>query len=379
MRHVPYWVIILLVMACNGGNDEKKEHSILSMKVDTVIIEPGEELLYLQSRLRVSGLSANKKYLYNFNSQENAIEKINLNTLAFEKKYGFEKEGPDGTGDNVSALSILDKGRLFISSFPRDHIFDWQGNKIESFDITAISKDLNQHQEGDRPYKTLYLDQGSRLVSLIQNFEKKSSKLAIINPKKKNMIKLSIPAIEKAKNFDLTLNSGGMEIALGNVHYLVNEGGQIILGTGVSNELYVMKIESDSLQYITYQSQLTPDEKTGSYPAIVGAQVELAKLHQQIQEDINFMAPVWDEKKQVYYRFSFHSLFEETKKMQGFPQPKGAKVFLSVLDKDFKLLAETQVSQLNQTPEYYFSKDGKLWVFENIEDEMGFVRLDISW
>ena len=379
MRHTPYWVIILLVMACNGGKDKKKELSIISIKMDTVIIEPGDELLYLQSRLRVSGLSKDKKYLYNFNSQENAIEKINLNTLAFEKKYGFEKEGPDGTGDNVSALTILDEERLFISSFPRDHIFDWQGNKIKSFDITAMSKDLNQHQEGDRPYKTLYLDQRARIVSLVNNFEKKSAKLAIIDPKKKNMIKWPIPAIEKAKNFDLTLNSGGMEIALGNVHYLVNEGGQIILWTGVSNELYVMKIESDSLQYHTYQSQLTPDEKTGSYPAIVGDQAELAKLHQQIQEDINFMAPVWDEKKRVYYRFSFQSLFDESEKKQDFPQASGAEVYLSVLDKDFNLLAEAQVSNLNQSPEYYFAKDGKLWLFENIKDEMGFVRLDIKW
>ncbi|GAB3010037.1 hypothetical protein GCM10027284_30670 [Cyclobacterium sediminis] len=357
----------------------KSDLAKLNITLDTVIIDSGQEILFLNGKLRLSTLGDDKKHLYNFNSQENAIEQINLNTLAFEKKYGFEKEGPDGTGDNVSALSILDKGRVFISSFPRDHIFDWQGNKIESFDITAISKDLNQHQEGDRPYKTLYLDQGSRLVSLIQNFEKKSSKLAIINQQKKNMIKWPIPAIEKARNFDLTLNSGGMEIALGNVHYLVKEGDQIILGTGVSHELYVMNIENDSLQYKTYQSRLTPGEKSGSYPAVVGDQAELAKLHQQIQEDINFMPPVWDEKKQVYYRFSFQSLFDETKKMQGFPQPKGAKVFLSVLDKDFKLLAETQVSQLNQTPEYYFAKDGKLWLFENIEDEMGFVRLDINW
>ncbi|WP_339903493.1 DUF4221 family protein [uncultured Cyclobacterium sp.] len=379
MRNTFYWVIFTFICACNNHKEVKSDLAKLNITLDTVIIDSGQEILFLNGKLRLSTLGDDKKHLYNFNSQENAIEQINLNTLAFEKKYGFEKEGPDGTGDNVSALSLLDKGRVFISSFPRDHIFDWQGNKIESFDITAISKDLNQHQEGDRPYKTLYLDQGSRLVSLIQNFEKKSSKLAIINQQKKNMIKWPIPAIEKAKNFDLTLNSGGMEIALGNVHYLVKEGDQIILGTGVSHELYVINIENDSLQYKTYQSNLTPGEKSGSYPAVVGDQAELAKLHQQIQEDINFMAPVWDEKKQVYYRFSFQSLFDETKKIQGFPQPKGAKVFLSVLDKDFNLLAETQVSQLNQTPGYYFAKDGKLWLFENIEDEMGFVRLDINW
>lgn len=93
MRHVPYWVIILLVMACNGGNDEKKEHSILSMKVDTVIIEPGEELLYLQSRLRVSGLSANKN-TYIISIVRKMPLKRSISTLwLLRKNMGSKKKG----------------------------------------------------------------------------------------------------------------------------------------------------------------------------------------------------------------------------------------------------------------------------------------------
>ncbi|NHE55379.1 hypothetical protein [Cyclobacterium plantarum] len=67
------------------------------------------------------------------------------------------------------------------------------------------------------------------------------------------------------------------------------------------------------------------------------------------------------------------------KEGQLYTPTKGAAVFLSVLTKDFSLIAEYHFQSMDARPPFHFSKDGKLWLFENLEDEMGFVRMDITW
>lgn len=46
-----------------------------------------------------------------------------------------------------------------------------------------------------------------------------------------------------------------------------------------------------------------------------------------------------------------------------------------MLDENFKLLGETTVPQLQQPPSYMFVKDGKIWYYVKMDDEIGFVRM----
>ena len=43
-----------------------------------------------------------------------------------------------------------------------------------------------------------------------------------------------------------------------------------------------------------------------------------------------------------------------------------------------EMLAESIVPELKNIPQTYFVKDGAVWIFENMEDELGFVRLSID-
>jgi hypothetical protein len=61
-----------------------------------------------------------------------------------------------------------------------------------------------------------------------------------------------------------------------------------------------------------------------------------------------------------------------------YPKVKGAKVVLSVYDFDLNVLGESELPQWNKIPKFHFVKDGKIWVFENIDDEMSFVRLSVN-
>jgi hypothetical protein len=384
MKNGTFFIILLLAIACSGPKKGENGLPTLNVTVDTVMIDPGQEILFLNRGLRLSTLSEDKKYLYNINLKEYSIEQINLNSLEFEQKHTFEKEGPNGVGDYIRGFSLVNQDILFLSSYPKESLFDWQGNRLESFNIIEMGKAQGKLEEGDRPFKTISLSaDGQQFASLIANDENKTSYFALIDRDNKIFKKLAIPAIEKSRNFELLFNDGTTAAYyLGVDRYLIKEGGKIILGTGVSNELYVMDKTYDSLQHITFNSQLTPNEKSGSYPSEIGNRSQFDSYFKKIQEDINFKGPVWDEKNQVYYRFSYQMVFDdnaEQKENQFFSQPSGANVYLSVLDKDLKLIAEGTVPKLNGYPAFHFGKDGRLWLFENIEDEMGFVRLDISW
>ncbi|HSI74915.1 MAG TPA: hypothetical protein VK957_03435 [Lunatimonas sp.] len=51
----------------------------------------------------------------------------------------------------------------------------------------------------------------------------------------------------------------------------------------------------------------------------------------------------------------------------------------SPYDQDFKVFGETKIEGLNQIPESYFWKGGKLWSYVNIEDELGFAVIDFKF
>jgi len=64
---------------------------------------------------------------------------------------------------------------------------------------------------------------------------------------------------------------------------------------------------------------------------------------------------------------------------RGRPNGIGAGAgVMKVLDKDLNMLGETLVPQLNKKPGKHFAKDGKIWIYENMNDEMGFIRLGMS-
>ncbi|WP_339923951.1 DUF4221 family protein [uncultured Cyclobacterium sp.] len=382
MKDNIFYIVFALFLACNGQKNESEGvPPSLEITMDTVIIDPGQEILYLQRRVRVNAISEDKKYLYNVDPLKRSIEQINLNKLALEKKHTFEREGPNGT-EAIWAISLIGDDKLHINNSTNEHVFNWQAEKLESFNMTEIGKELGHMEEEYKVHKTISIaSDGKQFASLISDHEKKDMFFALTNIEDKTFKKFPIPAIDKARNFEISFNNGGRGFSLESHRYLVKEGGKIILGTNVSNELYVLDATNDSLVHITFNSQLNPNEKSGTYPSEVGNQAQFDSYYQKIAEDINFMEPVWDENKQVYYRMSYRSIFDEnatTKEVQPF-LPTGSEFYLSVLDKNLNLIAEDHFLTIDTYPNIYFSKDGKIWLFKNIGDEMSFVRLDINW
>ena len=55
--------------------------------------------------------------------------------------------------------------------------------------------------------------------------------------------------------------------------------------------------------------------------------------------------------------------------------PAKFDVHLIAYDKNFQLFSETKIPEKNLVPQTYFWKDNAIWMHENLEDKLGFVRL----
>ena len=54
-------------------------------------------------------------------------------------------------------------------------------------------------------------------------------------------------------------------------------------------------------------------------------------------------------------------------------------VFLFAYDQDLNLVGEVQMEELNSQPSWPFFKDGKLWSYVNVNDELGFAVMDFNF
>ena len=69
---------------------------------------------------------------------------------------------------------------------------------------------------------------------------------------------------------------------------------------------------------------------------------------------------------------------------KGLPEMNDHKVYINILDDSFEVIKETEVPDgigklfSNFIPQKPFLKDGKIWLYLNIQDELAFVRLDLG-
>jgi hypothetical protein len=103
----------------------------------------------------------------------------------------------------------------------------------------------------------------------------------------------------------------------------------------------------------------------------------LEGIIKKIKEDIVYNRFTWDDVEKRFFRFSTRERFGEEIDEFGRYTSIGADVFISIFDEDLNLLAESLVPELKAPPKRHFVKDGKIWIFENIGDELAFIRLGI--
>ncbi|WP_439482061.1 DUF4221 family protein [Cyclobacterium plantarum] len=376
MKQLIFVLLCGMMLACGSGDGgENGDQVRLNYSIDTVMVHPGQEILYVNSSLSQAQLSPEKTHLYNFNNTEFAIEKINLDELAYKGKIMLSKEGPDGVGQYFFGFLLKDENSLLVRCYNQDNIVDLNGKKKSQIDFKKVGNETERLSDSENLISAVLIPEETDVYyGLISSWEDGNTEVAKILVDEDKIQRFDIPIFEKARKLDIQITDGGRFTM---AKYITYAGDKLIVGVEGTNEMYELDKDTGAAQHHEYSSELTATEKKGNYPSQVGGIEEFAGIYRRIYEEVGFLPPVWDEVNEVYYRFSFIMEFDDNaEKPEGSPfqQPSGAKVFLTVYDKDLNMLAESAIPQLTQRPPFHFAKDGKLWVFENIEDEMGFVQ-----
>ncbi|PZX49599.1 DUF4221 family protein [Algoriphagus chordae] len=384
MRLLLAVALFLVIFSC-ASKDEKKQtvSDQIRVSLDTVLVDSGDEFLYLQDHLYYSGLFNDKSYLINFNRQDFTTEKIDLDELRLLEKVQFEKEGPNGVTNAVpyvSHFSNWSDENILIWDYFMYKIFDQKGHLVKDL---ALDKIAPEFLGTDEYYAGAFFqveNNSDRLIVFIFHWESGSRLILDFDLKEQTFEKIELPELEKLRGFNVNLlfeGSPAGSYGPSASAIIVNE--QIIISNTAFNEMLIFDLEKDSLYTKYWNTHLLADKKSYVPPKEVErTSGQLKEIIRKTEEDVNYRSFFWDEKNERVFRFSDRMHFGEELNGYGDFISTGADIFLSVFDEDLNLIAEAQIPELTKLPLKYFTKDGNIWMYENINDELAFVIMKVE-
>ena len=384
MRLIIAAALFLAVCACTSQEEKKQTVSDqISVSLDTVIIDSGDEFLYLQDQLYYSGVSNDNSYLINFNRKDNIAEKIDLDELRLLEKVKFEKEGPNGVlkvVGYVSHFSLLSDENILFWDYFLYRIFDQNGQLVRDLELDKIAPEFLGTDEYYAAAIFQVENNLDRIIAFIFHWESGSRLILDIDLKNQTFEKIALPELEKLKDFNVNLlYEGAPAGTYGPSANAISVNGKIIISNTAFNEVLIYDLAIDSLYTKSWNTHLLADKKSYVPPKEVErTSGQLKEIYRRNEEDLNYKSFFWDKKNERFFRFSERMHFGE--ELNGYEDyiSKGADIFLSVFDKDFNLIAEAEISELDKLPSTYFTKDGNIWMYENINDELAFVIVKIE-
>ncbi|MBN3581616.1 DUF4221 family protein [Algoriphagus aestuarii] len=367
-------ILFLFVFASCGekSNSESSEFvnilEDITFTVDTVVVDPGDEIINLSMGLYLSDISTDKKWLYQFDSENTTINAIDLNTLSLDHQLEFEKEGPDGVGTYVFSLQSLPNEQFMIAPFRSAGIFNNQGKKIE--DVTPNPGQYSGIEEKDE-VELSYLLTSSKdqkyLFSLPGDFLVSGRDLLKMNKETKTAKFIDIPELDLTEKFTL-INRQGEYAEISMEEYFLEEIDKYLyISSSVTSDLYRYHLENDSLSFYSFPLKTTPKAKTEFPKTDVNSTQEYKEQKSIISSQITYSGLLWDEERKLFFRIG--KIVMPSDIPDGKPT---IEIYIIAFNTQMQLVGESKIDGLEDIIEYAFFKDGKLWSYVNVEDELGF-------
>jgi len=376
MKKLNLVFISLILFSCNQKTSHMAADDLV-VTIDTVMVDAGGEILYLEDL--AFALSPDKRYLYNFNRYGHTIEKIDLDELSLVDKLPFEKEGPNGTGDHVYYMNMLGENHVHIADLWTSGVFDLDGTKIASLNLydEGFQGEIISEYEQWRN-SVIIPGQPEILFALVSNWKDGSVNLRRIDVRQKLIRKYDFDQRGKFPQFSLRVPDLSKDPIVRPYLYLSVENGQLIISSDITSEIHQYDAVGDSLISKESSHQLTVSEKKGGFLGVYASMEELMVDYQKVLEEVSFSPPVWDSVNKRYYRFSNRVEFGKEKELGALlPNHIRTHVYLSIYDENFNLVAEAAVPQVTNS-QWYFARGGDIWIPQNIADEMAFIRVSLE-
>jgi hypothetical protein len=337
------------------------------------MIDSGEELFDLKD-LSIFGkrhyfsISQNDDSLYFFDRHRLILHEINLNSLKLINNYPFEEEGPDGIGRFVYTFKSLPNNQFYARDlFGTSWFFSKDGRKLANLELNAEELLKGTNLESFSIANDQILDlKRKKLYSLPRSFKSNELYFAVMESMGHTGRILKIPELEKSFDYKVELKGDGGEGKAEQV-FLQQLNDLVLISSTVGNAIYVYDPKLDSLFFKEFPHELTPLEKDIEVKKEVFSRKEFQAEADKLHTQIDYWDFYWDEQTQRYYRFASKGL-----PLANIDSPKKYEYYMFAYDKDLTLKGETKLEGLSELPLGGFFKDGKLWSYVNVEDELGF-------
>lgn len=247
-------------------------------------------------------------------------------------------------------------------------IFDESGTKIKDFSISSlpISTDLEELD-----YMIILSKDQKSLFSLPGTQFAGPRTFARIDSETFEIENFKIPEMDWIFGIKVSMNG---RVLMQEHMYLKDLNNQILALSPSTSAFYRFDIESDSLSFHSFVHKSSPTATEVQLNAQVESDEEYREEIRRSFMGFNFGPPIWDETRELYFRFS-----RKGKAIDDAFQITSSQVFMYIYDPEFNLKGELEITQLSKIPEYPFFKDGKLWSYVNVEDELGFAVMDFKF
>ena len=302
----------ILLFSCGESDTEESSNSnnILenfSFSTDTLVVNPGEEIINLSQGVRYSSLDESKTHFYLFDPATTQINKINLDELILEEQIPFEKDGPNGVGTNyISTSSYLPGEEFLFSSFQNTGIFNREGEKILDLSLKPDEIKIEGLSENAQYSLTsqVHISSDKKLMySTPSDFMEGTNYLAKINLESKTGNLIQMPALDKVGAFNIIYQlEGGISVYLEQLFFQEIENNFFLSGS-TTNSIYKFKPGQDSLELFKFDFSLVPNEKEIPVRNKVSSQADFDAEMEKVRTQIAFDKLIYDEKTKRYFRF----------------------------------------------------------------------------
>ncbi|PZX47014.1 DUF4221 family protein [Algoriphagus chordae] len=378
MTRYLFLLMVTVLLSCSSDKQSTSEKATdfdFSYTIDTLMVDAGDEFLFLNMDLFFSDYSAKEGLFYNINPQSGRVEVIDMKSNSLKKLVQYEMEGPNGILEMaITGLKKTTNGDLFFMNYMMMNQLDSTDTKIASYRLS------NEFLNGDTLAENVEIDgmgkiadDGSYFASLYGNYQTGGT---IQGVAKLTFADSTLQLIPLDFWGDMDKYSIKMDVGNGRAFsspefkFLTLDGPNFIVSTTAKNELWHYDAAMDSVFHKEYSSVFTQNEKVVNYPQTANSQKSFDQANKQKNDQVVFGPLVKDEKSGRFYRYS---------REQDDSENKYAYV-LSIFDQQLDQLHEEKLSEEITIPGYYFTSrtfvhEGMLYSFLNIEDEMAFVRL----
>lgn len=365
---------LALLSACGGKEaesiDDKNILENLTYSVDTVVVDPGENIIDLSHGSRFSSISLDEQKFFHYDYSKTAINEIDLQTLELTGRYQFSKEGPNSIGFNPPTIQPLSNDRfLFVSSSINVGTYFKSGEKEKNlkFNFREIGG-LDVDEEGLITYQAHISHDEKHLFALTNPYKTSSDvRLIIIDPETKTGKTISMPNMVSTLRFKVDMLQGDHYLGVKEAIFLKILNDKLFITSSANSDSYVYDYQTDSLRLFEFPHQLVAPSKSGEIKQEVSDENEFFTEWAKFKYQTSFDKFIWDKKRQQYFRLGYNLIPQETPELE-----KKSEVFLFTYDKDLNLLGETRLDNIETRLESAFFKDGKLYSYVNVEDELGF-------